>query len=408
MKDSFEKALKKVSEVAELIELEEKKATQIKKIDRFIEVNFPVEMDDGGVRIFKGFRSQHSNVRGPYKGGVRFSSHVDAEEVKALSLWMSIKCAVADIPFGGGKGGVIVDTKKISRTEKEKISRGYIRSLFFCLGPEKDIPAPDMYTGSQEMNWMLDEFSKIKGEKTLAFITGKPIENGGSKGRTEATGQGGVFILEEISHKLNLTPGKTEVSIQGFGNVGYHFARAAEELGFKITALSDSKGGVFNSEGIEVEKAKEYKRQTGALKGLSGTSDLAAGEILKLKTDVLVPAALEGVITVKNAEEIKAPLIIEMANGPTTPEADKILNQKDKIIIPDVLANSGGVTVSYFEWLQNKKGERWSKNKVLKRLRKKIKKAFQDVWREKEKGGYTLRTSAYILALKRISREIKD
>ncbi len=408
MKNSFEKAVKKVSEVAELMGLEETKAAQIKKIDRFIEINFPVEMDDGGVQVFKGFRSQHSNVRGPYKGGVRFSPHVDAEEVKALSLWMSIKCAVADIPFGGGKGGVIVDTKKISQKEKERISRGYVRSLFFCLGPEKDVPAPDMYTGPQEMDWMLDEFSKIKGEKTPAFVTGKPIESGGAKGRVEATGQGGVFVLEEVSHKLNLTPQKTEVAIQGFGNVGYHFALAAEKLGFKITALSDSKGGIFNPEGIDIKKAKAHKKKTGALRGLPGTSDLPSGEILKLKTDVLVPAALEEVINIKNAKEIKAPLIIEMANGPTTPEADKILNQKEKIIIPDVLANSGGVTVSYFEWLQNKKGEKWPKEKVLKKLRQKIKKAFQEVWREKEKGDYSLRTAAYILALKGISREIKD
>ncbi|PIR96404.1 MAG: glutamate dehydrogenase [Candidatus Doudnabacteria bacterium CG10_big_fil_rev_8_21_14_0_10_42_18] len=404
MTNSFETAKYQLDQAAKLAQLDSKKIEQLKTPDRYVEVSIPVLMDNGEQRIFQGFRSQHNNARGPYKGGIRYHHEVHLDEVRALSFWMSFKNAVVEVPFGGGKGGIIVNPKELSSLELEKLSRGYVKKMFRVLGPEVDVPAPDVNTNGQIMSWFVDEYKKQTGdEKFLATFTGKPIENGGSEGRTEATGFGGAYVLEEIVKRkvLNLPKGST-VAIQGFGNVAIYFAQAVMSLGFTVVAMSDSKGAIYKKEGLAIKDLMEHKKQYGSVKGFAGAEDITNEELMELPVDALVPAALENVLHQHNAEKVKAKLIIEMANGPTTPEADKIFMEKKIIVIPDILANSGGVCVSYYEWHQNMYGEKWTKDQVLEKLRKQMEKAFDDVLKIKEKYNTTFRNAAYILAAERI------
>lgn len=400
--DPFSNAVAQLQKVAEIIKLDEQSLARIIEPDRVSKVHFPVKMDDGQVKMFTGFRAQHNDALGPYKGGIRFSPDVCESEVKALSTWMTWKCAVADIPFGGGKGGVIVDTKQLSVTELERLSRAYIRAIADVIGPDKDVPAPDMYTTPQIMDWMVDEYSKIVGKPSPAVITGKPVEKGGSLGRTQATGLGGVYVLKELAKKVNLVPKDTRVIVQGIGNVGYYFAKIAAENGYKVIGLSDSRTGLYNPDGLDVEAVLAFKKEHGSLNDFAGAQKVSNAELLELETDVLVPAAVENVITEGNAEQIKANYIIEMANGPVTPEADRILVQRGIISVPDVLSNSGGVTVSYFEWVQNKQDEKWTEADVLAKLEPKMVKAFNDGWAAMQRYNTDFRTAIYALAVQKV------
>lgn len=427
----FQNALKQMERALKYLKLPGEKIQRLKNPEKIITVYFPVKMDNGQKKIFHGFRVQYNSVRGPYKGGIRFHPQVDMNEVMALSFWMSIKCAVADIPMGGGKGGVEIDPKSLSEGELERLSRGYARAIANDIGPYIDVPAPDVNTTGKIMSFMVDEFVRIKdkqnkgkfseGDKSrlLATFTGKPVEKGGSLGRTEATGRGGLYVLETLLKKLNLKGkygDKLTVAIQGYGNVGYHIAKFLYESGFRIVALSDSKGGIlvkdiekdsFNPE--LVMKCKKEKGRLASCYCVGSVCDLKNGreiendKLLELPVDILIPAALENQITGKNAANIKAKVILEMANGPTTPEADEILYRKNIIVVPDVLANSGGVTVSYFEWEQNLKGEKWDEIIVNKRLKNKIVAATDAVQKEAKNRRTNLRTAAFILAISRLT-----
>jgi glutamate dehydrogenase/leucine dehydrogenase len=413
MNDPYTNALNQLKKVAKILKLDKSTLDRLSVPERFIEVNFPVKMDDGSVKMFKGFRSQHNSALGPYKGGLRFSTEVCEEEVKALSMWMSWKCSIADIPYGGGKGGVIVDTKELSEKELENLSRAFVGAIADCIGPDKDVPAPDMYTTPQIMDWMVEEYAKTANRKQkteneiLATFTGKSVENGGSAGRTEATGQGGVYCLQRLAEKENLKSEETTVAVQGAGNVGYYFARLASELGFKVVTLSDSKSAIYDENGLDIDAVMKCKEENGSFETCKGVKQISNEELLLLEVDVLVPAAIENVITEKNAGNIKAKYIIEMANGPVTPEADEILKENGTISVPDVLANAGGVTVSYFEWVQNKNGEKWSKKDVLAKLKDKMIPAFDAVWESRDKYKIDMRMGAYALAVEKIVKAME-
>jgi len=419
----FENALIQLGRVADLIKLDKTYLEILSKPEREINVNFPVKMDDGKVKMFQGFRMQYNSARGPYKGGIRFHQEVSDYEVKALSFWMAMKCAVVNIPLGGGKGGVIVDPKKLSKKELENLSRSYVRAIFDCIGPNKDIPAPDVNTTPEIMAWMSDEYrklkvkslkskvaskkSKIKDAEWLPTFTGKPIKKGGSLGRTEATALGGYFVLCEALKKIK-TDKNVTVAVQGVGNVGYNIAQIlASDERFCVVAVSDSRSGVYNKDGIDLKKVMQQKEKTGSVSGLTDTKKITNSELLELDVDVLVPAAIENQITADNANRIKANIILEMANGPTTPDADKILHKNKKVVIPDILANAGGVTVSYFEWLQNMDSKYWSLEEVNTKLAKTMKKSFADVWKEASKHKVDLRMGADALAVERIIKKIK-
>lgn len=371
------------------------------------EADLSIKMDDGSTKTFKAFRSQHNNARGPYKGGIRYHQDVSREEVKALSTWMTWKCAVTGIPYGGGKGGIIVDPKPLSAGELERLSRAYARAFAEYIGPWVDVPAPDMNTNGQIMAWMVDEYQKVMTEKGLLLedplgaLTGKPLELGGSQGRNEATGLGGVFVLEKLAKALKFKK-KSDITIavQGFGNVGYWFAYHAHQRGYKVVAVSDSRGGTYVPKGLDPEKVLEYKQKnkTVADFGKSITNE----ELLELDVDILVPAAMENAIHKDNAGSIKAKIIIEMANGPITPEADEILAKNKVLLVPDVLSNSGGVTVSYFEWVQNLQGYYWSHEEVIGKLQPLMDDAFDQMWGLKEKLGVDGRMATYATAVKRV------
>lgn len=406
--DPFQNSIEHVSKAGDLLNFTEEEIRQLAFPKRVVTVHFPVVMDSGEIKIFTGFRSQHNDARGPFKGGLRFSPEVTESEVKALSSWMTWKCAVADVPFGGGKGGVIVDTKLLSKGELERLSRGFIRAIADCIGENKDVPAPDMYTNGEIMDIMLDEYKKVTGNESKAVFTGKTLQNNGSEGRTEATGFGGAKVLETLAKKVALIPNQTKIAIQGIGNVGEYFALFAHELGFIITALSDSKGGIYKESGLDPREVLEYKKANGTLNGFKDASFITNEELLTLPVDVLVPAALENVINETNADKIQARFVIEMANGPVTPEADAIFAKQNIISVPDVLSNSGGVTVSYFEWYQNIHNEKWSKEEVLKKLEEKIVSAFDAVWQMRQEKQVDMRTASYLLALDRVYRAEKQ
>lgn len=402
MTNPFESAKKQLEQAAQAAGLDAKQIERLKNPDRYVEVSIPIIMDDGSQKIFTGFRSQHNNARGPYKGGIRYHQQVNLDEVRALSFWMSFKNAVVDVPFGGGKGGIIVNPKELSSAELERLSRAFVAKIYPIIGPEFDVPAPDVNTNGQIMGWMLDEYQKITGSKSMATFTGKAVEAGGSEGRTEATGFGGGYVLREAIKAGLVNSDKKTIAIQGFGNVATYLAESVKDLGFKIVALSDSKGGIYSEQGIDLTAAEEHKKATGALKDLANTKNISNEELLELNVAVLVPAALENVLTKDNAEKIQAKFILEMANGPTTPEADEIFAKKNILAIPDILANSGGVCVSYFEWYQNMHDEKWSKEEVLAKLDKHMVKAFNDVVAVQKKYNTNYRTAAYILAAERI------
>lgn len=374
---------------------------------RILEVAIPVVMDDKHVRVFTGYRVQYNNARGPYKGGIRFHPETNLDEVKALAFWMTMKCAVVGIPYGGGKGGVTVDAKTLSKGELERLSRGWVRAMFPNLGPTIDVPAPDVYTTPEIMAWMTDEFSTLAKKPTPAAFTGKPLDKGGSEGRMTSTSQGGAYVLAEIMKKLGRVPRGTRVVIQGFGNVGAFAAKILHDEGYTIIAVSDSKGGIMKAEGLDIPAVLAHKESTGSLAGFPGTTPVSNDDILLLETDVLIPAALENVLTTENANKVQAAVVLELANGPTTPDADAILFDRHIHVVPDILANAGGVTGSYFEWEQNMKGEHWTEEQIWQKLRPMMVSAFDAMWGMAEQHKVNLRTGAYIVALERIAEALK-
>lgn len=417
MNSQYQQCVEKLKKVCDILQEEAKTASErksiyehtekIKEPKRIIEVNIPVKMDDGLIRFFKGYRVQHSDIRGPFKGGIRFHPKVDLDEVKSLSFWMSLKCSVVNIPFGGGKGGIEVDPKRLSRNELENLTRAYVGLIHKNIGPHIDVPAPDVYTNPQIMAWIMDEYSKIAGYDEPAVVTGKPVEIGGSLGRDTATAQGGFYVLENIFKKLGLKKEEMTIAVNGFGNAGYNFARIATEAGCRVLAVSDSKGGAYNENGLDINALYLHKKQNGSVLGFSDARDIGNSDLLSLPVKVLVPAALEGVINKENAEDVRAEMILELANGPVTTEGDRIFNSKSRTIIPDILANAGGVVVSYFEWVQNIRSYYWEAERVQDRLAAKMDKAVEEVWRAKERHVCDLRTAAYIIAVDRIRKAIE-
>jgi len=393
--------------------------THLSHPQRILEVSVPVHMDSGAVQVFRGFRVQHNNARGPYKGGIRFHPQVDMEEVKALATWMTMKCAVVNIPLGGAKGGVIVDSSQLSERELEALARGYTRAIAPIIGPKKDIPAPDVYTTPQIMAWIADEFSMLHDRNVLGVVTGKPIPVGGSAGRAEATSQGGVYVLLEALKAQNMNPSETRIVIQGFGNAGSNVAKLLAEEGFKIIGVSDSKGGLHCEGGLYPQQAIACKREEGSVgecfvAGIEYKEEEGAAcrkvtneELLELDCDVLVLSALENQVTKDNAANVKAKVILELANGPTTPEADEILKGMNVLIIPDILANAGGVTVSYFELVQNESNFYWSAGEIQTRLKEIMEKAWESVEQTAKKHNATLREAAFIVALKRLEETMQ-
>lgn len=412
MHNPYHNAVKQLEEAAALLEpmYEDKKKfraiiERLKTPNAVHETQLTVKMDNGSTQKFQAYRSQHDDVRGPYKGGIRFHHNVSLDEVKALSLWMTWKCATTGIPYGGAKGGIIVDPSKLTHNELERLSRAYAKFVAPHIGAWRDVPAPDVNTNGQIMAWMLDEYESIIGKHEPAVFTGKPLELGGSLGREEATGQGGVYVLEQLAKKLKMIPSKTSVAIQGLGNVGYWFAVCAAEIGFPVVALSDSRGGIVSKDmkkGLDVKKVLAYKKEKGSIRGFSGTRDITNDELLSLPVNILVPAALENVITDENVKSIQAQAIIEMANGPVTPEADGMLGDRGILSVPDVLSNAGGVTVSYFEWVQNLHGYSWSKEEVFKKLKPLMVDAFDHMWSLHISKKVNLRMATYIGAVKRV------
>jgi glutamate dehydrogenase/leucine dehydrogenase len=374
--------------------------------NREIRIAIPIIMDDGSLQVFEGYRVQYNNARGPYKGGIRYHQDTDINEVKALAFWMTLKCAVANIPMGGGKGGITVDPKKLSKTELEKLSRGWIKLMVPVIGPRVDVPAPDVNTTPEIMSWMVDEYAKITGDTTNAVITGKPIAVGGSEGRGPATGLGGFYVFDVIKNKLNL-PASCNIVVQGFGNVGGNAAEILKDHGHKIIAISDSKGEILKEDGIDIKALNEYKKINGQIANFPGSKNITNDELLEIECDVLIPAALENQITEKNAKNIKAKLIVELANGPTTPEADDILFARGIPVVPDILANAGGVTVSTFEWEQNLKGEHWTEVDVFAKLKKIMNEETEVIWNKSKELNTDIRRAAFIVALERIEEASK-
>lgn len=381
-----------------------------------LEAGIPVRMDRGNLKVFTAYRVRYNGARGPTKGGIRFHPGVTLDEVKALSFWMTIKCAVAGIPYGGAKGGVIVNPKALSKHELERLSRGYIRAVADIIGPDRDIPAPDVYTNPTIMGWMADEYGTITRKYQPAVITGKPIEMGGSQGRGTATAKGGFFVLLEAMKAKGMDPKKSSIAVQGFGNAGFYLAKFAHDLGMKVVAVSDSRGAIYSAKGLDPEHVMRIKNEKGSVNELytagKVTDDkeykqITNEELIALDVDVLVPAALENAITKENAEKVKAKIVLELANGPTTPEADEILEKKKVLVIPDVLANSGGVTVSYFEWVQNRYGYYWPEDEVFEKLEKIIVPAFQDIYELMMEKKIRMRTAAFVHAVKRIVAAIE-
>ena len=373
----------------------------LKEPKEVLEVTFSVHTEKG-LQVFKGYRVHHNDSRGPYKGGIRYHPNVSMDEVKALSMWMTWKCAVVDIPFGGAKGGVICDPKKMTRIELENMTRAYVRALGDFIGPKKDIPAPDVYTDSQTMAWIMDEYSRESRHNVFSVVTGKPPSLGGSLGRDCATGSGLAFIARETMKHWKLNPAKTTAVVQGYGNLGSVVAQRLYEMGIKVIAVSDSQGGIYDEAGLNPHEVEAHKAKTGTVVGFRGAKRITNEQLLELKCDLLLPCALENQITNKNAHKIKARFILEGANGPTTPQAEKVLNKKGIVIVPDVLANAGGVTVSYFEWVQDLQSYFWTEKDVNDRLDIILTKAFRNVVGIMEARKVPMRTAAYMLAIQRV------
>ncbi|MFY8275096.1 Glu/Leu/Phe/Val family dehydrogenase [Pseudoalteromonas sp. SSDWG2] len=417
MSDSvFDDAVARLTRIGEMTGCSSQVINALSHPNAMMHVNVEVRMDDGHIHYFPGYRCQHNHVLGPTKGGIRFHPDVDAAEVQALALWMTLKCAVVNLPFGGAKGGVSVDPKALSPMELERLSRAYVRAMADFIGPERDIPAPDVYTNALIMGWMMDEYEKITRVKNPAVITGKPIALGGSLGRDDATGRGAYLCIKELQKRDCLTPEETTVAVQGFGNGGYHVARLLAEDGYKVVAVSDSQGGIYRSEGLDIKSVYQQKQEHKELKAIycDGSvcetrehDTLSNDELLTLDVDILIPAALDSVITTDNANGIKARYLVEIANGPVTSDADAILKDKGIIVIPDILANAGGVTVSYFEWVQNRTGYRWDKDKVRDELHTVMSNAFNQANELVQNKGLDFRDAVYAVALTRLSEGIE-
>ena len=395
------------NEAAERLEMDEGLQKVLRTPSREITVYIPVVLDDNRIEVFTGYRVQHSIARGPAKGGIRYAPDVTLEEVRALASWMTWKCAVVNIPFGGGKGGVICDPNVLSMTELERLTRRYTADILEFLGPEKDVPAPDMNTNEQVMAWIMDTFSMHMRQTTTAVVTGKPLDLGGSRGRPEATGRGCMTVTLEALKRFGLAPQETSVVIQGFGNVGGMAGRLMAQRGFKIIAVIEYDGAVYNSNGLDIEGLMAHRKETGSIVDYPEAEAIGRDDALYLKTDVLLPAAKENVITSRTAPHLNCRIVCEGANGPTTPVADKILSDKDIFVIPDILANAGGVTVSYFEWVQDRQGFFWNEEMVNTRLEEIMVNSFQDVVKYSDSHGVHNRTAAYMLALNRVAFAIK-
>ncbi|MHB9146017.1 MAG: Glu/Leu/Phe/Val family dehydrogenase [Symbiobacteriia bacterium] len=399
----LESAQHQVKVATELLSLGPDVYEILKEPTRVLCVSIPVRLDNGHIKIFIGYRAQHTDVVGPTKGGVRFHPAVTLDEVKALSIWMTIKCAVLGLPYGGAKGGVVCDPRQMSDRELQRLSRGYIQSIAQFVGPEKDIPAPDVNTNPRVMGWMMDEYSMIKGYNAPGLITGKPMILGGSAGRGEATGRGALITIREAAKRLGLELKGLTAAVQGFGNVGSNTARLLQEAGVRVVGLNDIMGGAYNPEGIDIPAALEFARAHGTVTGMPGTEPITTQDLLTLDVHILVPAALENQITMANADSIRAKIVCEAANGPTTPEASRVMEQRGIFVIPDILANAGGVTVSYFEWVQNMIHYYWTEQEVNEKLEHMMVAAFEHVFNMKQSKAVPMRDAAYMVAVHRIA-----
>ena len=407
MNTPFNNYLTNLEKAAKILNLSEKETAALREPNKVIEKKISVALDSGEQKEFNAYRVQFNNARGPYKGGIRFHPAADISEVKALAALMAVKCATVNIPFGGGKGGVQCNPKELSAGELEKVARAWARAMADDIGVDKDIPAPDVYTTPEIMAYILDEYEKKKGRSEPGLITGKPIDLGGSLGRGTATAQGAVYVLEELIKMLGKEQGQLTVAIQGFGNAGYFAANILHNLGYKIVAVSDSKGGIYNATGLNPVEIMKIKEEQGSVTNAAGAQIITNEEILTCDCDILIPAALDNQIREDNTAAVKAGIILEISNGPTTPAADKILREKGVVVVPDVLANAGGVTVSYFEWVQNRMGYYWTEEEVFAKLKPIMVKAFQDIWRFAEEKKIALRDAAFILAVERIVKAMR-
>ena len=400
----FETMVKSVEAAAETLQIDASIRPLLTTPERIIEVQVPLKKDDGSVVALTGYRVQYSSARGPYKGGIRYHQDVNLDEVKALAGWMTWKCAVADIPYGGGKGGITVNPEELSSGENERMTRSFARRIAPFIGPHVDVPAPDVNTTGQTMAWIMDEYERFTGQHDKAVITGKPLELGGSQGRDTATAQGGTDVLLSYLSRTKRDPQGMTVAIQGFGNAGQHMAELLSEAGMIVVAVSDSKGGVYQAAGLDLAAIKTIKTKQGtSVQDAADGQKVSNAELLELPVDILVPAALENQLTGENANDVQAKLIVELANGPTTPEADAIFEQRGIPLIPDILANSGGVTVSYFEWTQNVAGFYWARDEVMAKLKTKMESALAAILEQANAHTTTLRKAAYLVAVKRVA-----
>ncbi|UII22624.1 Glu/Leu/Phe/Val family dehydrogenase [Fulvivirga ligni] len=407
-KNPFEAMMSRFHIASQILGLDDEVYNVLKSPAKQVIVSLPITMDDGSIRVFEGFRVIHSNILGPSKGGIRFDPGVNIDEVKALAAWMTWKCAVVDIPYGGAKGGIKCNPREMSSGEIERLMRAYTLTMIEIFGPDRDIPAPDMGTGPREMAWLMDEYSRTQGMTVNSVVTGKPLVLGGSLGRTEATGRGVMVSALAAMEKLKINPYKATCAVQGFGNVGSYAALLLEERGVKVVSVSDLSGAYYNASGINIQEAIEYRNgNNGSLEGYGGAEKIDGEELLTLEVDVLVPAATEDVITSHNADKIKAKLIVEGANGPTSAKADALINDKGIMVAPDILANAGGVTVSYFEWVQNRLGYKWTGERVNRRSDRIMKDAFDNVYRTSKEYNVSMRIAAYVVAIDKVAKTYK-
>jgi glutamate dehydrogenase (NAD(P)+) len=403
----WEMAQQQLDDVAQLIGLNESIHGYLREPKRVLEVSVPVRMDNGVFRMFKGYRVQHNLARGPSKGGIRFHPDVSLDEVKALAMWMTWKCSLVNIPFGGAKGGVICDPKAMSTQELENLTRRFTSEISIIIGPDKDIPAPDVYTTPQVMAWIMDTYSMQCGYSVPGVVTGKPVAIGGSLGRDKATARGCLYVVDEAMRAKGIPVAGARVAIQGFGNAGLHAAELMQRSGYSIVAVSDSKGGVANPKGLDVAGVIAHKTETGSVVGFTGGDRISNRDVLEYDCDVLVPAALEKVITAENAPRIRAKIIAEAANGPTLPEADRILFERGVMVLPDILANAGGVTVSYFEWVQDLQENFWEEDEINERLKRKMTRAFKETYDQSQRLNIDMRRGAYVVAVSRVAEATK-
>lgn len=412
MANVFEMAQAQVKNACDKLGMEPQVYELLKEPRRVIEVNIPVKMDDGSIKVFKGWRSQHNDAVGPTKGGIRFHPNVSLEEVKALSIWMTFKCSVTGIPYGGGKGGIIVDPSELSQGELERLSRGYIDGIYKLIGEKVDVPAPDVNTNGQIMSWMVDEYNKLTGVSAIGTLTGKPIEFGGSLGRNEATGFGVAVTAREAAKKLGIDMKKAKIAVQGFGNVGAYTVKNIEKLGGKVVAIAEwckevGSYAIYNENGLDFQAMMDYRAEKGNLVDFPGSTRIDMDQFWSADVDIMVPAALENSIDARVAEMLKAKLVCEAANGPTTPEGDEVLNRRGIVLTPDILTNAGGVTVSYFEWVQNLYGYYWTEKEVEEKEEIAMVNAFEALWKIKEEYNVTVRESAYMHSVKKVATAMK-